>query len=377
MQPPAPHLLAGAPAWPAPPTGYHQVARPEPGYAIACWWTLVLATVIAITSYGDYFLPDRFRNDVPTIYALIRSGELWQGISYDGFVNTARVWSLVISVVSEQVAMVSYAVLLVVVGARLLKIWELRSPMAQAMAGAWFICAAVFLAQPSKEIIALPVAVFFCVAGRPVVRWLAALVIIGYAVYFRQYWGITLIYFLAVAAAFRLHRSGRPGVAALLAAAAMVTPFVAAELLSYPPLTDSRNIVNEVRVVDADTRSSFSNPIENTGAVTDAMNALLAWVYLNVPVVLASQLVMHYLFFALFQVATLVFFVRGCRRCLEDARKCPGAEQARLAVRCAAFVIAYSATQSIFEPDFGSFLRHQVVIMLPILIVACYQREPA
>jgi hypothetical protein len=350
------------------------IRHTDRAYAIACWWTVVLATCIAITAYGEYFIPERFRNDAWTLHDLLNRGGLWDGLSYDGYVNTARAWQLVLLFMPEQVALVGYAVLVVVAGMYVLDIRRVQSLAAQAMAGTWLICAAVFLAQPSKENVALPVALFFCLPSRLALRWLAALVFIGYAVFFRQYWAITLFYDLALLFAFRLHRSGRPKLAIAVAAVALVIPFVGAELLSQPPLTDARSMVNEERVADLDTRTAFSNPIVNTGAATDVANALWAWLYLNVPIALASQLVTHYFFFALFQIASVVFFVRGCRRCLHDLRTEPLAPDTNLAVRCAALVIAYSMTQSIFDPDFGTHLRHQIVVMLPMLVVGCYRR---
>jgi hypothetical protein len=142
--------------------------------------------------------------------------------------------------------------------------------------------------------------------------------------------------------------------------------------------------MNVDRVDSPDAQSAFDNLFENTGVATDVANAAWAWLYMNVPLALVARAAPHYVLFAVFQLCTLWFFAAGCAAFLKDARRLREAGRLRRAgsvyLRCAAFVIAFSLTQSIFEPDFGSFLRHEVVFMIPMLIVVFYRahaRRPA
>jgi hypothetical protein len=150
-----------------------------------------------------------------------------------------------------------------------------------------------------------------------------------------------------------------------------VLPFVVADALDLGALTEARNEVNLDRFDNPDRNSAFDNPLENTGFATDLANAVIAWAYINIPVALLLHGVPHYVFFAAFQICSLWFFAAGCASFLEDARRIRRSDSIHL--RCAAFVIAYSLTQGLFEPDFGSFLRHEMVLMIPMLIVVFYR----
>jgi hypothetical protein len=92
---------------------------------------------------------------------------------------------------------------------------------------------------------------------------------------------------------------------------------------------------------------------------------------MNLPVALLVKTEPHYVAFAAFQLCTLWFFAAGCAAFLRDARRI--GRTGSVYLRCSAFVIAYSLTQSIFEPDFGSFVRHEALFMIPMLIVVFYR----
>lgn len=353
-------------------SAFERLAMPGPPLVTWAWWLVVAAICVVIVVFGNGFLPEKFRFDAFAIADLLEQRDLWEGVSFDGFTNSARVWSVVLAAVPENVFLVLYFLLLLALGTRLLDVDRIASPVAQAMAGSWFVCGAVFLGRPSKEMIALPVATWLCLARSWPARLAATILFLAYAAYFRQYWFIVFFYFAAFLLAFRLRRLERSVVAIVLAGAAIATPFVVAEVLGEPALTDARTSVNAERTDSPDARSSFLNPMENTGAATDLANAAAAWVSLNIPLRLAAGETAHYLAFALFQIATVTFFIRGLARCTRDFCGPATASPARTAVRCAAFVMAYSVTQGIFEPDFGSFLRHQISVMLPLLVVVCY-----
>jgi hypothetical protein len=205
-------------------------------------------------------------------------------------------------------------------------------------------------------------------------------VFLAYTAFFRQYWAICFFYFAGVLLALRMHIANHGRLALCLLLAAYAAPFVLAGALGFEPLTEARVTVNVDRVDSPDARSAFNNTFENTGVATDIANAAIAWPYMNVPVALLAKTEPHYVFFAAFQLCSLWFFTAGCAAFVRDARRI--GQTGSVYLRCAAFVIAYSWTQAIFEPDFGSFLRHEVVLMIPMLIVAFYRahagrsREP-
>jgi hypothetical protein len=225
----------------------------------------------------------------------------------------------------------------------------------------------LFLAQLSKEMISLPVALWLCMAGSRGARFLATVLFLSYAAFFRQYWVICFFYFACALLALRMHVANRSRLAICILLVAFAVPFALANALDLETLTDARTTINAERVDSPDARSAFDNTFENTGVPTDIANAVIAWFYMNLPIALLSQATPHYVVFATFQLCSLWFFATACATYLRDAKRIgyPGS----VYLRCAAFVIAYSLTLSIFEPDFGSFFRHEMVLMIPMLIV--------
>lgn len=338
---------------------------------IAAWWLAVGCVGVFMTMFSQSFMPAKASLDSELVYRMLSSPDLWDGWSNDSYLNTARVWSLVLSVIPQSVAIPAYYAILVLVAVRLLDVFEVRQARYHLLAGGWVACSSLFLTFPNKEHIALPIALWLCLAGSRFARLLATVVFLTYAAFFRQYWVICFFYFVCAMFALRQHVARRTGLAVVVMAAALAVPFALAQAFDQEPLTEARMSMNIERVDSPDARSAFNNTFENTGVATDMANAAVAWAYMNVPVALLARTTPHYIFFAAFQLCTLWFFAAGCAAFLRDAKRL--GRTGSVYLRCAAFVMAFSATQAIFEPDFGSFLRHEVVFMIPLLVVVFYR----
>lgn len=338
---------------------------------VVAWWLFVFIGSMAISIFSQQFLPSKFTYDAALIREYMATRDLWIGLSLDSWVNTARVLTLVFGLLSEALAIPLYFAFLLLLAVRVLDVFNVDKVRYHLLAGAWVVCCALFLSQPSKELVALPVALFLCLARTPLARLAAAVVFLGYAALFRQYWVICYFYFVCTLISLRLHVAGRPRLALILFLLAFMVPFVAAQVAGQPPLTEARMMVNVDRIDSPDARSAFSNAFENSGMWTDAANTVLAWLYMNIPLAMLLDTTPHYVFFALFQLATLVLFSDGCASYVKQARQLH--DQGTTYPRCIAFVVAYSLTQALFEPDFGSFLRHEMILMVPILIVVFYR----
>ncbi len=334
---------------------------------LVAWWCGVFVLAMLISIFSAQFLPAKFMYDAATLGEYMALRNLWDGISFDSWVNTARVLTLVFDALSQALAIPLYYALVYGLTVRVLDVFNVDQVRYQLLAGVWVLCCALFLSQPSKELVALPVALFLCLARTPWARLAAALLFLAYAALFRQYWAICFFYFLVVLSSLRFLVAGRSRLALLVFSLGFMVPFVAAQLAGQPPLTDARMMINEFRVDSPDARSAFSNALDNTGLWTDAANTALAWLYMNIPLAMLLDATPHYVVFALFQLATLVFFAKGCARYLRQARRL--GQTGTTYPRCIAFVVAYSITQALFEPDFGSFLRHEMMLMVPLLIV--------
>jgi hypothetical protein len=354
------------------PAGHGTVGDRRRYSLIAGGWMLIALLGVVVIVFARDILPFRFGSDGIPLRAYMESSDLWEGMSYDSYVNTARVWWLVSHVVSAQYLMPAYYCVLVMLAIRFLGVFDVPLVRYQLLAAAWLLCSAIFLWGLSKEMIAVPVALFFCLARGTGPRLLATLIFLFYAAFFRQYWAICFFYFVAVQMVLRMQIAKRPRLAALIFLVAFILPFVVAAAVDFGPLTEIRMTSNVDRFDSPDARTAFGNPVPNTGLASDIANAVIVWAYMNIPVTLLGGSVSYYFIFIVFQIWSLWFFAAGCASFLRDARKIKRLPDSTH-LRCAAFVIAYSLTQALFEPDFGSFLRHEIVIALPMMIVAFYR----
>ena len=357
------------------PAGNHALGDRRRYFLIASWWILIALLGVLIIVFARAIFPSKFGFDGTILQEYMESQDLWQGPNFDSYINAARAWWLVSHVVPAAYLMPAYYCLLVALAIRFLGVFDVPLVRYQLFAGAWLLCSAMFLWGISKEAIAVPVALFFCLARSPGSRFLATIVFLLYAAFFRQYWAICYFYYLVVLIAFRMHIANRRLLAALVLLLGFVLPFMVANAIDFGALTEIRMTTNVGRIDSPDSRSAFVNPFENTGLATDIANALLAWAYMNFPVALLLDTVPHYFFFVAFQIWSLWFFMAGFASFLRDARQVQRSDSIHL--RCAAFVIAYSLTQALFEPDFGSFLRHEIVVAVPLLILAFYRAHAA
>jgi len=226
----------------------------------------------------------------------------------------------------------------------------------------WHTILVVFTGMHSKEVHAMPAMTLLLVlAGerfspRRVV--VMALVVVGYSLLFRKYWAIVG----ALSAAFIVlrHRRTLPvpgGVAMLVTFFALL---VAYHLATGEYLTDWRNILTEGRDLDLFSDTAFANALPPTSLAADFANAMLALARLLVPYTMLASGKLQHLAFAGWELVNVVAFAillsRAWRR--DDA-------SARL-VFASSWIIAFTLTQSTFEPDYGTFLRHQTTL-LPLL----------
>jgi hypothetical protein len=127
-------------------------------------------------------------------------------------------------------------------------------------------------------------------------------------------------------------------------------------------LTDGRTIVMEARELVADAATMFANPWPNTSPATDLANTLAGWSTLLLPAYLLMLGRPQHIVFALFQFANTTLFVAALMR----ARRSQAPVFDWRFASAATFCVAYSLVQGMFEPDFGSFAKHET-ILLPML----------
>jgi hypothetical protein len=240
--------------------------------------------------------------------------------------------------------------------------------------GTCFLCAVVYLAQYTKESIPLLLVPLMMTMPRRVVAevfFVAAAVV--YAVLFRPYWFLVAAFYVVWRVL--LPKSRHPAVVALT----LVLLYWLMELLFTNVLgvglTDFREEVNDSRA-GVEVASLITDPLsgDGTSMVPSAALTLLGLLF---PV----QLFLSGNLFHVFSGAMIAFLWISAGYGIFRARKGKeaagpgntyslsktGASRSLRATRAAALLLAVVSVQAIFEPDFGSYLKH-LTPLLPLFL---------
>lgn len=236
-----------------------------------------------------------------------------------------------------------------------------------AMVTGSLLLGSVYLSQYSKEFFVLPLVILLLFARR---SWVIELTWIGlallYAGFVRQYWFLVLVLYLALRILIpRLRSAWLLLPIIMLGFAAMVVVF---DVVLGADLTFFRTDINNALVIDRSTR--IDDLIPGDSPVAQWLNAVVMVVAIAFPVALVVSGEPLQMITGLFLAACWTLVVVRAGRVVGTR----GAGVIPLA-----FLLAFLMVQSVFEPDFGSYLRH-ITPQLPLflaLIVATDKRAGA
>jgi hypothetical protein len=222
----------------------------------------------------------------------------------------------------------------------------------------------VYLSWYSKDPVVLPITALIALPSSRRLRWdaLAVLAMAAYAFEFRTYWALVAALYVVL----RLLRVGRRGlrVTVLLA---LASTFVAGTVLLVALGVDPdhfRSVVNSARVGSADAQSAIQPFLLDPEPWSGFVNVCLTLLALVVPLPLAGNGGLYYLALAVLIAFLWIVFGRSLRRyAVGRTAEIPAAVS-----RSVALLVAYLAVQALFEPDYGSALRH-ITPLLPCLLV--------
>jgi hypothetical protein len=231
-----------------------------------------------------------------------------------------------------------------------------------------FLCAAVYLSQYSKECIPLVLTAVLMVLPRSRFVEMAFLALaLLYALWFRPYWAIIAAFYLVWRQLLRRPRR------ALTPVVVLVVLYLVLQVLFLTVLgtglTESRDLVNDSRA-GVDVSSLITDPFPSN-IFTMVPNAVVLLAFLIVPV----PLMLKFSVFHLLSGAMIAFLwttalgqvlrrARALQGHQEDAVRAAYPEGRELrAARASALLIAVVSVQAIFEPDFGSYLKHLTPLM--------------
>lgn len=224
------------------------------------------------------------------------------------------------------------------------------------------LLSAVYLGWYSKDVLVLAVAVVFVVARPGRIGWFVCLATsLAYAWLFRDYWFLVAALFAGISLVARSLTLAR---AILVALAATAAASIAIVVVLGASADAFRTGVNESRIgMDVGTIiTPFVALPEPLGGI---VNNVLTLVALWVPVPVALSGGAYYLAIAAIIFALWVLFASAVRRGL-DART----------ARAVSLIVSFVAVQAVFEPDYGSALRH-LTPLLPLFVWVIWRSRGA
>ncbi|MCU1513644.1 MAG: hypothetical protein JWO10_734 [Microbacteriaceae bacterium] len=333
-----------------------------------------IAVSYTIALQANAILPAKFLLDDPVIQRNIAS------FQYQGHANSYGVTALLYrwaglgnAPVLVAILAVSMAVACVFVALpRLRDGWSWPTVFA---ASGTVLVAGIYLGKYTKEFWNLPIIFVFLLAlrRRSVALEITAIaMIVAYASFVRSYWFLILALYLGFRIMSRWITSRRRFIGvALLALIALVIVFNV--VLGLPAtayrtaLNDDPHDIDRATMITDFITSRSSDLLPITGVPRDLLNLILTTItlFIPIPLLLAGSAVHAISAVALAVMWVTLAFVASDR--IKQRRAAPGLPITGQD-KAIAWLIAFVITQSLFEPDYGSALRH----LLPSLPLAVY-----
>ncbi|MCU1473165.1 hypothetical protein [Amnibacterium sp.] len=226
--------------------------------------------------------------------------------------------------------------------------------------------AAVYLGTYSKDVFVVPVVFVVLLAGPTLRGWLwVALGLLAYAHLFRSYWYIVLALVLVFALAARF--LGRRRTVLVGPVVALVLIGIGTWLVLHAGADFARAQVNAGRQGSVDAATLIPQYLAIAQPFSGILDALLVLVTIIVPVPLLLKATPYYVGAGV--VVALVwgvFFSALLRR----------RNLAVSTIRAGWVVLALLTTQALFEPDYGSVVRHLTPVLALVVAVALDRGRP-
>ncbi|WP_322049493.1 hypothetical protein [Paraburkholderia sp. J67] len=230
------------------------------------------------------------------------------------------------------------------------------------------IVGAVYLGQYSKESTSiLLISSFLAMASTARGRffWLAIASI--YAAYFRPYWFIVIALYIFYR--FILTRATRSFVFVLSILFAILSLAISFKVILGIDLAYYRYMVNDTRTYDLAAETMIKPILPVGGIGLEWCNGVLQFLMMFFPVPLISGNPVYLMFFVIIaSLGVRVMFM--LKNIINSSRE----NKFTMPVECLALFVSFVTVQSIFEPDYGSYIRH-LMPLLPVAIFAICREE--
>lgn len=212
-----------------------------------------------------------------------------------------------------------------------------------------------YVTQLSKElVIFILLTICLAIAPQNRISWFLSAFIFLYGVYFRTYWLLIFVLSIVLFQIFRVKRLSIFSKISLYFATILVME-ISYNFLTQNYLSNARYSVNLYRMMDIYSNTIINNPLLNTSLWTDMINFLYGLINIFIPIngINSANEIMYYVW-----IWSIVIVLLKNIQIQNDRRG-----------YLLAFIVAMLSIQAFFEPDIGSMLRHQIVL-IPIILLS-------
>lgn len=322
---------------------------------------LLTIFIVAYSSFGHFLLPEKYLRDQLILMQYMGGASDCDFISRrNSFACTAKIYDVFFIDANSGPVLAGLTVALLFLYVPRLRGGKItlnrQWVRTFGLAVLWAFAAATFNAGFNKELLAFIFILASAISLAHDRRVLSLLILVAYGLLVRSYW----LLLVGVAIATYIAARRMPPFMACVTCLLCVIAIVAAYYLVFGvPIGALRESINDSRSNDVATM--ISPFISETSLYASVADTLLIWASLIVPWKLFfSGSPLHFLAGGLVSL-TMVASWRAFLRC--------AATQSRQGLLAAVLIIAFTGVQSLFEPDYGSFVRHMSEFA-PFLLLA-------
>lgn len=350
---------------PAPTAAVGLVSRArDHGAALVFLSATALATLI--TLLRDRLLPERFSYDAAFIRAVaLGSNRQVAGESYGSIGLLYRLTGLAENEVGA--GLLSLAVFLALIAAGARQVAYGKRAVYLILCSPAIVLAGVFYGTHNKDFIVGLIVLLSLVRRPRRLDWVLVAAMLGYGMYFRQYWLLVAAFYVGVTVMAR--KPLRRGQLVILVVSAAVAMVLAFNVVLGVDVDHFRMMVNASRIGSPDAQTAIGRFFAETSLAGQSVNCLLAFVAVLTwfPLALHGSL-FYYAAIALMVPMNLLMI----RAWMHGNARLVGLGST------VALWVSFVFVQAVFEPDFGSLLRHTVVFipaMLAVIVTAGLPRR--
>lgn len=330
---------------------------------------IVVEFIIAgylIVFLRDVLVPSRFFLDGWQIQRLAQAKSGGQG-SYEFVASIYRTLGLADNALVASLLGYTLAVGVILLVARKSRSIATSTQIVAMLCITTLFCA-IYVGWYSKDVLTLIIAFAILLAPRKLIGEVLILALMYfYSDTTRAYWLITLALYVGVRLLYAWRMRLKPILVTLVLMVIAVS--LAITVVQGYPANYYRTIVNEYRVGQLEAGTQIAPFVTLPEPVGGVVNNVITLISLVVPFPLMRSGGAYYLFLAAMILFMWVMFFRAISH---------SANAAELPVefsRSVSVIVAFLATQAIFEPDYGSAIRHLAPLM-PLMLYVVWQAQP-